>query len=272
MTHPCVRVDRAAVGGRPCRSRTGTAIQQLLNEECIEAVSELARHGGEGASICWIASRLRAPRPRLHGSGSRAFACLFACVSLCRSVRPLGVIGVLWGTLGYSRELQCPSGGLVPGTPPIRFDAVVTLVHLATAEDNESVALQVLSAGRRKPVSVCVREGACVRACVRVCVCLPHACWQAWCASACVFVWVRANAVACVRVCARACVCVRMSVCLSAMCVCVRVCVCVHVPYVCACVRACVNACLCVVSACMHVSVRACVEAHEWEHAPGTAR
>jgi hypothetical protein len=59
-----VRDDRAAVGGRPCRSRSGTAIQQLLNEECIEAVSELARHGGEGAGICRVASsQLRAPRP-----------------------------------------------------------------------------------------------------------------------------------------------------------------------------------------------------------------
>jgi hypothetical protein len=64
MSHPCVRDDRAAVGGRPCRSRSGTAIQQLLNEECIEAVSELARHGGEGAGICRVASsQLRAPRP-----------------------------------------------------------------------------------------------------------------------------------------------------------------------------------------------------------------
>ncbi len=61
-------------------------------------------------------------------------------------------------TLGYSRVLQCPSGGLVSGTPPIRFDAVVTLVHLATAEDNESVALQVLSAGRRQAtVGACLR-------------------------------------------------------------------------------------------------------------------
>jgi hypothetical protein len=77
MTHPCVADNRAAVGGRPCRSRSGKAIRQLLNEECIEAVSELARHGGEGASICWVASRSRAPRPMLAG-----FGCVLVCLCL----------------------------------------------------------------------------------------------------------------------------------------------------------------------------------------------
>jgi hypothetical protein len=61
------------------------------------------------------------------------------------------------------------------GTPPIRFDAVVTLVHLATAEDNESVALQVPPVGARPvwaPVSVCVRVCVCVCACACACACV----------------------------------------------------------------------------------------------------
>jgi hypothetical protein len=63
-------------------------------------------------------------------------------------------------TLGYSGVLQGPSRVLFVcfvGTPPIRFDAVVTLVHLATAEDNESVALQVPPVG--------AGAGACLRLC-----------------------------------------------------------------------------------------------------------
>ena len=106
----------------------------------------------------------------------------------------------------------------LPGTPPIRFDAVVTLVHLATAEDNESVALQVLSAGGRQAHCGRLSPSACVRACVRVqvrvCVyvCRTRVCRRGVC--------VRVFLCACVRVCVRVCVSafVRASAC---VCLCV---------------------------------------------------
>ena len=101
------------------------------------------------AAEVWL-RRLRrrscvAPRPMPHGFASRAFAYLFVAVCAIR-FDPQGTPNTtLSGTLGYS--VQGPSGCrcvCLSGTPPIRFDAVVTLVRLATAEDNENVALQVL--------------------------------------------------------------------------------------------------------------------------------
>jgi hypothetical protein len=119
------------------------------------------------------------------------------------------------------------------GTPPIRFDAVVTLVHLATAEDNESVALQVLSAGGRQATvgaslspSACVRARACVRVCGCKCECVRMcaACVFAGVVCVCVYFCVRACGCVCECACLRSCVRVRAYVCVFEYHVCVCVC------------------------------------------------